>query len=188
LNGALVKGKRSTNTKPDADLTQVSVRSKEKPDSSNTLVPINTSDQDQFQLDQLLGSKPGADLPQVVARPDADLTIGIGIKTKRKRERQGASGTAAKRGTRIEEGWTIPDEWIDWAIGNALDQGHHVPRLTVLRISERFHDYYLSKAGQDATSLNWLARWRSWWAREDVAKLANPRIESAQPDAISRAR
>ena len=131
--------------------------------------------------DATIERTPGATL----AQSNAELAQGEGWN---KKEREGQTSDAVrKKGTRIPEGWTIPPEWVDWAIGNALDQGCHVARPTVMRISLRFYDYYLSKAGPDATSMNWLARWRSWWAREDLPKLANQRTEQ-QPDAISRAR
>jgi len=131
-----------------------------------------------------LTSEPVPDQRQI----SADLTRGWGGEERGSKESSSKQRShTTNRGTRIPQAWTIPDEWIHWAIGNALDQGHHVTMPTVHRVAQHFHNHYLAKTGVDATSVNWLARWRSWWAREDLAKLATQRPEPPA-DAISRAR
>ena len=63
------------------------------------------------------------------------------------------------KGTRLPENWTLPEEWKAWAIAQR-------PDLDVIRIAEEFRDYWISKTGQGATKLNWLATWRNWIRRQ----------------------
>ena len=129
--------------------------------------------------DQQLALESESDLTQNDVRP---MSVLRGGGEGRGGEERGAS--KAKRATKLPDGWTIPDAWTDWAVGFALDQGHHVARVAVLRVADRFRDWTSSEG---ITSLDWLARWRNFFRREDFAKLAQ-RPQDQEPDFMARAR
>lgn len=62
------------------------------------------------------------------------------------------------RGTRLPADWRLPKAWGEWAkssfIGTTDDQ--------IRAEAERFHDFWIAKAGKDATKLDWQATWRNW--------------------------
>lgn len=62
------------------------------------------------------------------------------------------------RATRLPPGWDPPDD--GWAMAcNALGSGVALVEL------EKFRDYWLAKAGKDATKRDWPATWRNWVRR-----------------------
>jgi len=67
--------------------------------------------------------------------------------------------SAEKRGaraSRLAADWFLPMEWGEWAISEGMD------RDAVRVQADRFKDYWLAKAGKDATKLDWQATWRNW--------------------------
>lgn len=76
---------------------------------------------------------------------------------------------AAKRingeshGTRLAEGWALPDEWKRWALAFRSDWNEERAQ----RESLVFRDHWLAKAGKDARKASWLATWRNWVRRSD---------------------
>lgn len=67
------------------------------------------------------------------------------------------------KGTRLSEDFILPEDWKAWAIEER-------PDLNISEIFEEFKDYWISKTGQGATKLNWLATWRNWIRRTRGAK------------------
>lgn len=60
-----------------------------------------------------------------------------------------------KRGSRLPADWRPPDKTRDWTL----------ERLSKDRAStelEKFRNYWLAKAGKDATKLDWDRTWRNW--------------------------
>ncbi|CAO3358635.1 hypothetical protein [Azospirillum palustre] len=69
------------------------------------------------------------------------------------------------KASRLDAGWTLPDEWRDWA----TEKGASPDAIT--REAEKFRDYWHAKAGADARKADWYATWRNWMRRS----LDNPR-------------
>lgn len=64
----------------------------------------------------------------------------------------------AKRGTRLEQDWRLPEGWRTWAKTN-------FPASTDSLIDDQaaqFHDYWIAKPGAQACKLDWEATWRNW--------------------------
>lgn len=79
------------------------------------------------------------------------------VEKSREEEREAkASPKKSPRGSRISPDWHLPKAWGEWAVGQGLDE------LSVRREADRFRDYWLAKAGKDATKTDWLATWRNW--------------------------
>ena len=76
------------------------------------------------------------------------------------------SPQAAPRATRLPKGFTLPDEWRDWAQDHCATwtTGH----ITV--IFESFRDFWIAKSGKDAAKNDWFATWRNWCRREAQTK------------------
>ena len=64
----------------------------------------------------------------------------------------------SKRGTRLPDDWTLPDEWRRWASA-------HLPDARINDEEEKFRDYWISKPGKDGVKLNRHATWRNWVRR-----------------------
>lgn len=66
-----------------------------------------------------------------------------------------------KIGTRLSEDWWIPDEWGDWVVKEfGWDDAK------VVKVTEEFHDHWISVSGNKGVKLNWSATWRNWCRRE----------------------
>lgn len=72
------------------------------------------------------------------------------------REHEKARKSKPGRGTRLTPDWELEQEWGEWA----MDQG--MKGEDVVRESEKFKDFWLSKTGPNATKANWEATWRNW--------------------------
>lgn len=71
---------------------------------------------------------------------------------------------ASKKGTRITEGFIVPDEWKHWATEEFKGLGSGV-----LRIAEQFVDYWIAVPGAKGVKLNWFATWKNW-VRKDLER------------------
>jgi DNA-binding MarR family transcriptional regulator len=60
-----------------------------------------------------------------------------------------------KRATRLQDGFTVPDSWLQWARANR-------PDLDLKTVSESFVDFWISKPGVGGMKLDWPATWRNW--------------------------
>lgn len=75
------------------------------------------------------------------------------------------------RGARLQPDWELPVEWAQWARVNCA----HSSDAMVAAEAEKFRDYWISKAGQQAAKLDWQATWRNWCRTAFAAKpSANP--------------
>lgn len=68
---------------------------------------------------------------------------------------------AAKRGTRLPDDWSLPASWGRWA------QSEGYPEPMIRREAERFANFWQSKAGKDATKIDWEKTWRNWMLKFD---------------------
>lgn len=88
------------------------------------------------------------------------------------------------RATRLAPDWTLPDDWLNWALA---EQPSWQP-ADVLRIADQFRDYWLAKGGADARKVDWGATWRNWVRRErqPPARTTNVRPPTARPSAYEQ--
>lgn len=68
--------------------------------------------------------------------------------------------TPAKNGKRWAEGEEVPREWKLEAF-----EKHGLDKAVIQKEAEAFANYWMAKAGKDATKVNWQATWRNWIAR-----------------------
>ncbi|POH58289.1 hypothetical protein [Arthrobacter glacialis] len=60
-----------------------------------------------------------------------------------------------KRGTRIPEDFHVTSEMAQWASANA-------PNVDINLETMKFKNHWESKAGKDATKIDWIKTWRNW--------------------------
>ena len=91
----------------------------------------------------------------------------------------------SNRGTRLPENWTLPDEWLQWAIDQNL-----APLSNLKLEGDRFRDYWWAKAGKDATKRDWFATWRNWTRRAvEITKQHSPTastVDEPSPRALAQ--
>jgi hypothetical protein len=71
------------------------------------------------------------------------------------KEEASASSSAAKRATRIPEGFEVTQAMKAWAATKA-------PYADLRLETEKFINYWTARSGKDATKLDWAATWRNW--------------------------
>lgn len=71
-----------------------------------------------------------------------------------------------KLGTRLPNNWTLPAEWLAWAL---REQPTWSPEHAG-KVAETFKDYWIAKAGKDGRKVEWDATWRNWVRREQPMK------------------
>lgn len=71
-------------------------------------------------------------------------------------EKEEPSGSSKKRGARLSEDWTLPDDWRTYAVGKGLQD-----RQIALE-AEKFKNHWISQPGQRGVKVDWLATWRNW--------------------------
>jgi len=84
------------------------------------------------------------------ARPDAPGAVVTVLPKTNPRDGQGS---------RLPEGWELPDDWRLWAESQGLDP----PRVD--READKFRDYWRGKAGKDGRKSDWSGTWRNWIRR-----------------------
>lgn len=82
----------------------------------------------------------------------------------------------APRGARLQPDWALPDDWLSWTRINFAHAGEQQVRVE----ADRFRDYWIAKAGQQACKLDWQATWRNWCRTAFAGK------PSAQPVSVGR--
>ena len=92
-----------------------------------------------------------------------------------KKERDTKVSPKKVRGTRLSKDWNLPKDWGDWAIREGWSD-------SVIRTeADKFRDYWISKAGKDATKLDWGATWRNWMRNSKSPKIVNGEIKHGTP-------
>ncbi len=62
------------------------------------------------------------------------------------------------KGSRLPADWTLPQEWLDWAVTDRPEMGESLLR----REGEKFRDHWHAASGAKACKANWVATWRNW--------------------------
>jgi len=63
----------------------------------------------------------------------------------------------AKRGSRLPEDWSLPDDWRQWT---RVTYPHTTDDI-VSNLADEFRDYWISVPGQRGLKANWEATWRN---------------------------
>lgn len=87
------------------------------------------------------------------------------------------SGPGPKQGSRLPENWSPPQRVWD-------SMAEKFPDIDIEDEHESFKEYWLSKAGKDATKLDWSLTWQSWMRRAN--KWAQPRRQSGVDQKLSK--
>ena len=79
--------------------------------------------------------------------------------TKRREEKRVVkreANASPKKATRLSESWSLPRDWGEWAVSEGW------PEAVIRSEAAKFRDFWISKAGRDATKIDWSATWRNW--------------------------
>lgn len=100
----------------------------------------------------------------------------------------GGAEAPSKRGTRLPADWMLPKAWGEWAVAT---YPHWTPD-TVRAIAGKFRNYWVAKAGKDATKLDWKATWENWCAsgitqQEHPAPTADQSAEQQRAESHAKA-
>lgn len=66
--------------------------------------------------------------------------------------------------TRLPRDWELPRDWGEWALSEGW------ARHTIREEAAKFRDFWIGKAGKDATKLDWQATWRNWMRNSRAPK------------------
>ena len=72
----------------------------------------------------------------------------------------------AAKGTRLVADWTLPQEWLDWAVSDRPEIGETLLR----READSFRDHWHSTPGSKGCKTSWLATWRNWVRRANAPR------------------
>lgn len=78
------------------------------------------------------------------------------ISEAQKEEKEEPIGSSKKTGTRLSEGWQLPEAWSEWAANQGLSE------FEIRRETDRFRDYWIGIPGQRGVKLDWRATWQNW--------------------------
>lgn len=83
--------------------------------------------------------------------------------------------SSSKKGSRLPDDWLAPKEFVDWPVQNlGWTENRAQGELA------KFKDYWVSKTGQGATKLDWLATWRNWCRNAKTPNIPHQRRTLAQ--------
>lgn len=80
---------------------------------------------------------------------------------------------ARRRGTRLPENWRPSDTDRQWTLT-------HLDQTTAGRELEKFRNYWIAKAGKDATKLDWDRTWRNWVLNTQPGPSSKPKSTTDQ--------
>jgi hypothetical protein len=104
------------------------------------------------------------------AHLDVDVVV---VEDEEERRHAPASPSPARstvsRGTRLPEGWQLPDEWLTFALAERPDWD----RAHAVKVSLLFRDHWHAASGQRGVRADWAATWRNWVRRESSTPKAN---------------
>lgn len=73
------------------------------------------------------------------------------------------------KGSRLSNGWILPNEWINEA--QKINSVLTVKQINY--IAEGFKDYWIGLSGARAVKADWLATWRNWIRKQETPKQEN---------------
>ena len=99
------------------------------------------------------GSKPKTNkgLTEATAQPRLNHT-----EPEPEKKEEAKASLPRKRAARLPVDWFLPMDWGEWALAEGMTEGE------IRSESEKFKDYWHSRAGATASKLDWHATWRNW--------------------------
>lgn len=101
-------------------------------------------------------ARPNAAQPNT-AKADSLVNTEKAVKTEKAAKTDGE-----QRATRLPADWTLPDEWLAWALGHHPTWNPGRAQLA----AESFRDYWIAVPGAKGRKTDWQATWRNWVRRE----------------------
>lgn len=87
------------------------------------------------------------------------VTPALAREEKRREEKKELKSLGAPKrspnGSRLEDDWAAPADWIDWAVKER-------PEIDANLEADKFRDFWHSKPGKDGRKADWKATWRNW--------------------------
>ena len=81
----------------------------------------------------------------------------------------------SKKGSRLPNDWVAPKDFVDWPVQNlSWTENRSQGELA------KFKDYWISKTGQAATKMDWLATWRNWCRKSETSNVPEQRRTLAE--------
>jgi len=90
-------------------------------------------------------------------------------------QKEEAKASSKKRGSRLQEDWTLPKALGEWAMAEGMSE------LCVRREADKFRDYWIGKPGQAGVKLDWSATWRNWIRKQIADAAAKPARPANDP-------
>ena len=102
-------------------------------------------------------------------------------------ERSSSIVPNSTRGSRLPSHWSLPPDWLAWAMAFAKDQGKPVTESQVSAIAHEFRDYWVAVPGAKGRKSDWLATWRNRF-RDRLPRLPahHPPDDPTSPTGIMR--
>lgn len=94
-----------------------------------------------------------------LTEPVVEQVLEIFEEARQAKPKKGNAADRAARGTRLQEDWTLPAEWREWAIRLGL-KPHEADRE-----ARTFKNYWLNAVGAKGLKLKWDLTWQTWCRR-----------------------
>lgn len=88
-----------------------------------------------------------------------DAVLAIFEEARESKPKKGGTVDRAARGTRLQDDWTLPDEWRQWASALGLRPNE------ADREARNFKGYWLNCVGAKGLKLKWDLTWQTWCRR-----------------------
>ena len=160
--------------------TVVPMRVSSRPDGNSVPVGTGTQSETSCQDGNSLpaGTGTGEESSRQDGRSNTSLTTVENLTTV-----DASLSARPARGSRLPDDWLLPKPWGEWAL-----EHFEVSAKDVRDEAGRFRNYWVAKAGKDATKRDWYATWQNWcgsdiraWKRRKVDATHAPDLIDARP-------
>lgn len=84
------------------------------------------------------------------------------------------ANASAKKGSRLNGDWELPDDWLSWAVSEGWSEG------VVREQAKRFRDYWIAVPGQKGVKLDWEATFRNWIRRSEAKRAGSGSVSQIE--------
>lgn len=150
----------------DSSRERVAAFRERKKRAGNVTVTAQDTDTDTDDTEKDIGkeqepARKRARNPEAQIDLSDDSGVGLSIAAGVEAAADSTKRKSTASGSRLPDGWTLPQPWADWALSERSD----MTELDVRREAACFADYWHGKAGADARKADWEATWRNWIRR-----------------------
>jgi len=86
-----------------------------------------------------------------------------------------------KRGARLPDAWTLPEDWRQWTLVNCPAATQDAVRTEALK----FANYWQAQPGAKACKLDWRKTWQNWSLTAFSRAPLRPTAQGFQPGAVA---